>query len=110
MSDEEIIPRPPSHPIATGLLIASVFGVMANIGLVINELNTYYLPKGPFKARYANEKNVNDPIKVIEKYGSSGKRTGYYEEDFPSTRKVEDDIKASDGSGGSGGGGGADGN
>jgi hypothetical protein len=108
MSDEEIIPRPPSHPIATGLLIASVFGVMANIALVINELNTYYLPKGPFKPRFAAEKNVNDPIKVIEKYGSTGKRNGYYEEDF-GTRKVEDDIKASDGSGGSGSGGGADG-
>ncbi|RMG17414.1 MAG: hypothetical protein D6731_04200 [Planctomycetota bacterium] len=50
MSDDggAIIARPPSHPIATSLLICCVLGTLICIGIVWNELFTEYLPSpGP---------------------------------------------------------------
>ena len=52
MSDDqaEIISRPPSHPIATTLLIVSLIATMICIGMTSNELFTEYLPSaGPGK-------------------------------------------------------------
>ena len=48
MSDDqaEIIARPPSHPIATTLIIVSMLATILSIGLVWNELFTEYLPSG----------------------------------------------------------------
>jgi hypothetical protein len=47
MADQEIITRPPSHPLATSLLAASILGTIGAIAFVWLELFGEYMPAYP---------------------------------------------------------------
>ena len=74
MSDDqaEIIARPPSHPVATTLIIVSMLATIFSIGLVWDELFSEYLPSpGPGQqvdikhdSRKIAEKGIKDHYKV----------------------------------------------
>ena len=72
MSDDmqEIISRPPSHPIATTLLVLSMLGTIASIAIVWSELFGEYLPAPP-------QGQKNDSLVIAEQ-----SRTKHYEQDF----------------------------
>lgn len=76
MADEqEIISRPPSHPIATTLLLVSMIGTGLAIFLVWQELFGEYLP-----TPQPGAKAVLDSRKIAENHTRS-----HYENDFGKT-------------------------
>ncbi len=80
----EIIPKPPSHPITTSLLIISSFATLIAIGFVWNELFGNYLlsPKGPVR-EVGMEAHSYDKLKT---------RSGpidHYELDFPGEKNQQ---------------------
>lgn len=85
MNDEnQILPKPPSHPVVTGLLIASVVGAGLNIAIVSQELFNSYLTTDPAPtAKLA-------AIDVAKDENFDG---DYYNRDFKTT--VEEDLKLS---------------
>ena len=97
MSDEEqIVAKPPSHPVATGLLVASTVGVGLNIAVVWNELFTSYLNLNIPKAVGKNDKR-HDALK----YAKNQKPVhDYFKIDFPTSRKIEDDLNLNEADGG----------
>lgn len=76
MSDApEIIARPPSHPTATTLILASVIGTIAAIGFVYAELFTEYLPsqapgqpQDQIMAKHAPVQHANAPNPIHDHY------------------------------------------
>ena len=107
MSDEvaEIIPRPPSSPIGSTLLIVSTIGMFLAISIVWSELYGEYLPAGA-------------PDSEMSKHGSliiaQNKVRDHFALDFPNGEtlaSVEGDLQLSStvgdlNAGGGGGGGG----
>ena len=96
MADEneqaEIIPKPPSHPITTSLLIASTIATLIAIGFVWSELFGNYMlsGKGPGPREVDMQKHYKDALK--------GKQTpiDHYEIDFPGEKNLqnlEDNVK-----------------
>lgn len=74
----EIIPKPPSHPITTSLLIISFFATLLGIGFVWNELFGNYLLSskgGPIEVGMDNHK--------WEKLKTRSGPIDHYELDFP---------------------------
>lgn len=71
MDDEqEIISRPPSHPIATTLLLASIAGTIVSTAFVWAELFGEYLPTpGPGKP--------NASLKIAERHEHDHYRVDY---------------------------------
>ncbi|MBL4844461.1 MAG: hypothetical protein JKY65_02950 [Planctomycetes bacterium] len=89
MADEqEIISRPPSHPIATTLLLVSMIGTGLAISLVWQELFGEYLPSDPGGgAQTISSKNIAE----------NGTRN-HYEKDFKGSDKnlmadIEKELK-----------------
>lgn len=82
MDDEqEIISRPPSHPIATTLLFASILGTIVAIAFIWNELFTEYLPvPGPGKK--------NDSLQIAEKH-----QHDHYRKDFGNGEDLQAEIE-----------------
>ena len=88
MADEseqpEIIPKPPSHPITTSLLIVSAIATLIAIGFVWSELFGNYLlsSKGPV-AEVGMDAHKWDKLKT---------RSGpidHYELDFPGEKNIQ---------------------
>ena len=90
MSDEEIIPKPDSSPVATALLVASCIGVLLATLLVWNELTAFYLTDRKLKV---DGKAFFPPMKIHNKY-QDGKKRDFYKDDFKNTT-VEEDIQTS---------------
>jgi hypothetical protein len=81
----EIIARPPSHPIATTLLIVSAIGTTLAIVLVWAELFGEYMPTaGPGVPEWKLKEHA--PLK----YAKEGKPQDYYLKDFPGTDVLKD--------------------
>ena len=106
MSDEvaEIIPRPPSSPIGSTMLIVSTIGMILAISMVWSELYGEYLPAGTPPAEMS---------KHVSRSEAEKKTRDHFAEDFPNGEtlsSVEADLQLSstvgDLSAGSGGGGG----
>ena len=89
MSDEEIIPKPDSSPVATALLVASCVGVLFATTLTWNELTAFYLTKRKLKV---NNKEFFPPAKV-NRARKNNKPKDYYKDDFKD-RTIEDDLKS----------------
>lgn len=71
MSDEEqVMAKPPSHPVATGLLIASAVGLTLNIAIVSQELFTSYLNEKTLK-NAKREKPIHDHYKADSAFKAS---------------------------------------
>lgn len=105
MSEEEqIVAKPASHPVATGLLVASTVGVLLNIVVVWQELFTEYLPTDPkqriAKPVWKNDKG-HDPLKYAKKEKPIH---DYFKIDF-ANKKIDADLEPGGGSSGGGGGG-----
>jgi hypothetical protein len=109
VSDEiaEIIPRPPSSPIGSTLLIVSTLGMILAIAIVWNELFVEYLPAGPLDPEMS---------KHVVRTEAERHTRDHYAEDFPgggeTLASVEADLQInanvgdlSAGAGGGGGGG-----
>jgi len=73
----EIIPKPPSHPITTSLLIASTIATIVAIGFVWNELFGNYLVTSKTVREVGMENH--DWMKLKTKSGA----IDHYELDFP---------------------------
>jgi len=70
----EIIPKPPSHPITSALLVTSFFGTILCIGFVWAELFGGYMFGAKIKPEPGMEKHGYDEIKnnregMIDHYG-----------------------------------------
>jgi hypothetical protein len=76
MSDEqqEIISRPPSHPIATTLLVCAMLGMITCITIVSMELFTEYLPT---PAQGVTVDPIHNSMNVTKLH-----RHNHYEADF----------------------------
>jgi len=73
----EIIPKPPSHPITTALLVVNFFGIILCIGFAWAELFGCYMFGAKVRPELGMEKHTFDEIK--------NNRTGmldHYGEDF----------------------------
>lgn len=88
MSDQEIIPKPDSSPVATALLVASCVGVLLATMLVWNELTAFYLTKRKLKV---NGKAFFPPAKV-NRSRKDNRPKDYYKEDFKG-RSIEADLE-----------------
>jgi hypothetical protein len=90
MSDDEqaeIIARPPSHPIATTLIVISMIATMICIGLTWDELFSEYLPtKGPGKTIDKSHSSV-----TIAKQG----RKDHYKADSDLKSSIEAELGVS---------------
>lgn len=88
MSDEtaEIIPRPPSSPIASTMLIVSTIGLILAIAVVWSELFGEYLPGAPPPGVTPSAEMARHvPLKEAENHTRD-----HYREDYP-----DDDVLAS---------------
>ncbi|HZU97301.1 MAG TPA: hypothetical protein VFF73_11440 [Planctomycetota bacterium] len=84
----EIIPKPPSHPITTALLVTNFFGIILCIGFVWAELFGCYMFGAKVRPEPGMEKHGFDEIK--------NNRTGqldHYGEDFQVQGKAEANEK-----------------
>lgn len=85
MNDEnQILPKPPSHPVVTGLLIASVVGAGLNIAIVGQELFSSYLTTDT-----SAELSKFSAITIAKDENFDG---DYYKKDFAG-KTVEADLK-----------------
>jgi hypothetical protein len=80
----EIIPKPPSHPITTSLLITSFFGTILCIGFVWAELFGSYM----FGAKVALEPGMNNHGWQEIKNNREGV-IDHYAQDFPGEKDAE---------------------
>ncbi len=79
--DQEIISRPPSHPIATTLIMVSIVGTIAAIAFVWVELFGEYLPTPPPGQR-------NDSKVIAERHLHD-----HYKEDFGAAADVLAEVE-----------------
>lgn len=94
MADQEIITRPPSHPLATSLLGASILGTIGAIAFVWLELFGEYMPSYPpgqappaVPGLDQNWYSTHDAVKLAKQ----GKPThDHYKLDFPGGSGVAD--------------------
>ena len=95
MSDEEqVMARPPSSPVITGLLVASSMALLGSISIVYMELTGSYLDDSKPKP-VASWDKPKTPLQYanIDKSSSKwAKEAPYYNMDFPKSRSVEDDL------------------
>jgi hypothetical protein len=96
MSEEEqIVAKPASHPVATGLLVASTVGVLLNIVVIWGELFTAYLPTDPgqrrAKAVWKGDKG-HDTLKYAKQESITH---DYFAIDFKN-KKIDDDLDIRD--------------
>lgn len=87
MADQEIISRPPSHPLATSLLGASILGTIGAIAFVWLELFGEYMPSyppgqapPPVPGVDQNWYSTHDPVKVATQPNATH---DHYKLDFP---------------------------
>lgn len=83
----EIIPKPPSHPITTALLITSFFGTILCIGFVWAELFGSYLlgaktPVEPGMENHTWKEHKENREGAIDHYGQDFKTDGKPEKDY----------------------------
>ena len=80
----EIIPKPPSHPITTSLLIVSAVATLIAIGFVWSELFGNYLlsSKGPVR-------EVDMGNHSVEKMKGRQTPIDHYELDFPGEKNIQ---------------------
>jgi hypothetical protein len=81
----EIIPKPPSHPITTSLLIASFFGTILCIGFVWAELFGSYMMGAKVQLEAGMEKHSWKEIKE-NREGT----IDHYAQDFPGEKTDKD--------------------
>lgn len=89
--DNEIIPKPPSHPVATGLLLASIIGVSLNITVIWQELFTTYLHTTKPKKVLKDDKAQKSPLQWAKEQKPVH---DYFKKDFGS-KTIEDDLALS---------------
>jgi hypothetical protein len=93
MADEEtIVAKPASHPVATGLLVASTVGVLLNIVVVWGELFTSYLPTDPKQQRPTVAWKGDKPHNPLKYAKDERIIHNYFEIDFKN-KKIDDDLE-----------------
>lgn len=96
MADEEqeIISRPPSHPIATTLIFVSIAGTIAAIAFVWAELFGEYLPTPapgqPNASKVVAERHIHDHY--AEDFGKSSDVTAEIEKELGISSTIGDNY------------------